>query len=122
MRNTNKKKPHQNLIAWQKAMNLVVEIYRVTDGFPKHEIYGLTAQMRRAAVSAPSNMAEGASGRTKDYYKNCLAISLGSLNELSTQLEIARRVGYLSDESTMKLENLLDECMALTHGLKKSLT
>jgi len=122
MKNTNKKKPHQNLTAWQKAMNLVVEIYRVTDGFPKHEIYGLTAQMRRAAVSAPSNMAEGASGRTKDYYKNCLAISLGSLNELSTQLEIARRVGYLSDESTMKLENLLDECMALKHGLKKSLT
>jgi four helix bundle protein len=59
------KKPHRNLVAWQKAMDLVMEIYRITKGFPETELYGLTAQLRRAAISVPSNIAEGAADRTR---------------------------------------------------------
>lgn len=114
-------KPHRNLIAWQKSVDLAVRVYRITECFPKHEVYALSSQMRRAAVSVPSNIAEGSSGRTVDQFKNFLSISLGSLNELSTQIEIAKRIGYLSEEDSQWLEQQTDECMALTHGLRKSL-
>jgi len=121
MKDQKNKKPDRNLLAWQKPVDLAVDVYRVTESFPKHELYGLTSQMRRAAVSVPSNIAEGASGRSKDQFKNFLSISIGSLNELSTQLEIAKRIGYLSEKDFQSLEQQTNEGMALTHGLKKSL-
>ena len=89
-------KPHKKLIAWQKSMDLVVSIYDVTDSFPKQETYGLVSQLRRAAVSVPSNIAEGAADRTPDQFRNFLSTAIGSLNEINTQLELALRVGYLS--------------------------
>jgi four helix bundle protein len=82
-------KPHKRLVAWQKNMELVVLIYDLTKRFPREEIYGLTSQLRRAAVSVPSNISEGAAGRSNDQFKNFLGIAVGSLNEVSTQLEIA---------------------------------
>ncbi len=88
-------KPHKKLIAWQKTMDLVVLIYRITENFPKQETYGLVSQMRRAAISAPSNIAEGAANRSKQQFVNFLGIALGSLNELNTQVEIAYRINYL---------------------------
>ena len=114
-------KPHKRLIAWQKSMDLVVLIYELTKGFPREETYGLTSQMRRAAVSAPSNIAEGAADRSKDQFRNFLRTAVGSLNELNTQLEIALRVGYLSEASHASAQQLLDECLAVTFGLKRSL-
>jgi len=114
-------KPHKKLIAWQKSMDLVVLIYRITNGFPKEELYGLVSQMRRAAVSGPSNIAEGAANRTTDQFRNFLSIAIGSLNELNTQLEIAFRVGYLSTTDHDDAQRLLDECLAVTYGLKRSL-
>ena len=93
-------RPHKKLLAWQKSMDLVVVIYSLTDSFPKHEIYGLSSQMRRASVSVPSNIAEGAAGRSKDQFRNHLSIALGSLSELETQLEIAQRINYLPAEKT----------------------
>ena len=114
-------KPHKNLIAWQKCMNLVVLIYKMTEDFPKSETYGLVSQMRRAAVSAPSNIAEGASDRSKEQFKNFLSISIGSLNELNTQLEIAFRIGYLNKTDHDGAQKLLDECLAVTYGLKRSI-
>lgn len=114
-------KPHKRLLAWQKSMDLVVEIYELTKSFPQDEIYGLTSQLRRASVSVPSNMSEGAAGRSVTQFRNFLSVSLGSLNEISTQLEIAYRVGYLDQGRLNDAESRVDECLALTFGLRKSL-
>lgn len=102
-------------------MDLVVLIYKITEDFPKSETYGLSSQMRRAAVSAPSNIAEGAADRSKTQFINFLSIAIGSLNELNTQIEIAFRVGYLSEDNHDKAQKHLDECLAVTYGLKKSI-
>lgn len=75
------KKPHRNLTAWQKAMDLAVEIYNITKDFPKQEIYGLTSQLRRAAISVPSNISEGAADRTVQQFSNFLSNAIGSLNK-----------------------------------------
>ncbi len=114
-------KPHTNLFAWQKSMDLVVTLYKVTSQFPKEEIYGLVAQIRRAAVSAPSNIAEGACGRSQDVFKNHLSIAIGSLNELLTQTEIAFRLAYIPKNIHEQVATQLDECLALVYGLRKSL-
>jgi four helix bundle protein len=114
-------KPHKRLLAWQKSMDLVVEIYELTKSFPKDEIYGLTSQLRRASVSVPSNLSEGAAGRSVIQFRSFLSVAIGSLNEVSTQLEIAYRVGYLDAHKRNSAERRVDECLALTFGLRKSL-
>lgn len=114
-------KPHKRLLAWRKSMDLVVRIYELTRTFPREETYGLTSQIRRASVSVPSNISEGAAGRSITQFKNFLSIAIGSLNEISTQLEIAYRVGYLDKSKLTEAESRVDECIALTFGLRKSL-
>ena len=114
-------KPHKKLIAWQKSMDLVVSIYDATRSFPKEETYGMVSQLRRAAVSVPSNIAEGAADRTTDQFRNFLSTAIGSLNEINTQLELALRVGYLSEERYDLIQAAVDECLAVTYGLKRSL-
>ena len=114
------RKPHKRLLAWLRAMDLVVKIYEMTAKFPRQEIYALSAQLRRAAVSVPSNISEGAAGRSKEQFCHYLLIGIGSLNEISTQLEIAYRVGYLVAQDFEQAEALVDECLALTYGLRKS--
>ena len=79
-------KPHRNLVAWQKGMEIVIEVYKLTQDFPDRELYGLSAQLRRAAISVPSNIAEGAADRTPSQFSHSLSHALGSLNELDTQL------------------------------------
>ena len=115
-------KPHKRLLAWQKSMELVVSVYEITRGFPRDEIYGLTSQIRRASVSVPSNISEGAAGRSSDQFRNFLGIAIGSLNEVSTQLEIANRIGYINIATHGETQKLVDKCLALTYGLKKKLT
>lgn len=115
------KKPHRNLTAWQKAMELVVAIYNVTKKFPKEEIYGLTSQLRRAAISVPSNIAEGAADRTTQQFSNFLSNAIGSLNEIDTQLDVALRLDYLKRDDYSYLYKILDDCIALIYGLRKSL-
>jgi four helix bundle protein len=115
------KKPHRNLLAWQKGMDLVSEVYKLTQNFPDRELYGLSGQLRRAAVSVPSNIAEGAANRTRSQFANFLSNALGSLNEIDTQLELSFRLGYLSDRSYNDITSLLNECLALTYGLRKSI-
>jgi len=88
----------QDLRIWQESMDLTVEIYRATTDFPRHEIYGLTSQMRRAAVSVPSNIAEGKGHRSDPDFVRFLFHARGSLLELQTQILIARRLEYLSEE------------------------
>jgi four helix bundle protein len=114
-------KPHKKLVAWQKSMDLVEEIYDSTKKFPREEIYGLTSQLRRAAISVPSNIVEGAAGRSSIQFKNYLGIAIGSLNELATQLEIALRIGYVNARDHSTADSHIDECLAVTYGLRKSL-
>lgn len=105
-------KPHKRLFAWQKSMKLVVDIYELTLSFPREETYGLTSQVRRASVSVPSNISEAAAGRSVSQFRNFLSVAQGSLNEISTQLEIAYRVGYLDKHKLDAAERQVDECLA----------
>ena len=114
-------KPHRNLIAWQKGMDLVMEVYRLTQNFPERELYGLSSQLRRASLSVPSNIAEGAADRTHAQFSHFLSSALGSLNEIDTQLEISFRLSYIPENEYLQLSKLLDECLAVTYGLKKSI-
>jgi len=91
---------HHELKAWQEAMELVKEIYRVTRDFPKEEIYGLVSQMRRAAVSIPSNISEGAARGGDREFIQFLIIARGSLSELETQLLISKDLGYLTPHAS----------------------
>lgn len=113
-------KPHKRLLAWRKSMDLVRVVYELTKTFPLEEVYALTSQIRRASVSVPSNISEGAAGRSAIQFRNYLSIAIGSLNEISTQLEIAFRVGYLDRNKFDDVEHQVDECLALTYGLRKS--
>ncbi|HAR72419.1 MAG TPA: four helix bundle protein [Flavobacteriaceae bacterium] len=88
---------HKDLKVWQESMNLVVEIYKITNYFPKEELYALTSQMKRSALSIPSNIAEGAGRNGKAEYCRFLYIALGSASELETQIEIAYRLNFISD-------------------------
>jgi four helix bundle protein len=91
------KTTHKDLKIWQNSIQLVIEVYNLTRAFPKEELYGLSSQMRRAAISVPSNIAEGAARKNKTEYLQFLYISLGSLSELETQLIIAEKIGYCED-------------------------
>jgi four helix bundle protein len=111
---------YKELEAWQVAMELVELTYRVTTRLPETEKYGLIAQMRRAAVSIPSNIAEGqARGLTRACI-NYLAIALGSLAELDTQAELAFRLNYLTREGSAELQLLIQSSRKLAYGLRRS--
>jgi four helix bundle protein len=90
-------KSHKDLKVWQESMTLVTQIYKVSEDFPKHEIYGLSSQIRRAAVSIPSNISEGAGRKGENEFTRFLYIALGSLSEVETQLEISLRLNYIKD-------------------------
>jgi four helix bundle protein len=94
---------YRDLVAWQRAMGLVTEVYRVTQGFPKTELYGLTAQLRRAAVSIPSNIAEGQARKSYADFQRFLRNARGSMVEVETQLLIARNLGYLEETAARTL-------------------
>ena len=88
---------HKDLIIWQKSMDLVEDIYKITLSFPKEEIYVLISQIRRAVVSIPSNIAEGAARNSKKEFKQFLYIALGSISEVETQILIANRLNYIKE-------------------------
>jgi four helix bundle protein len=108
---------YRDLIVWQRAKALAGEIYRATENFPKHEIYGLTSQLRRAAVSVASNIAEGQGHRTKGEFQHFLGQSRGSLLELETQPAIALDLSYLSSDEIAGLERKTVEVRRLLSGL-----
>jgi len=110
----------RDLIAWQKAMLLAELIYDVTDRFPHRERFGLAYQMRKSAVSIPSNIAEGHRRKTPGYVHH-LEIALGSHGELDTQCELATRRLFIKPTDRIKVEALLAEVGKLTHGLLRSL-
>lgn len=113
---------YSDLGVWQKAMNLVEEIYRLTRSFPKEEQFGLISQMRRAAVSIPSNIAEGYGRKATKAYINYLSISYGSLLELETQIQIGHRLDFLERSTMEKLLVQTNEVGRMLNGLQQSLT
>ena len=110
------------LIVWQKAMDLVTEIYKITATFPSEERFGLSSQARRAAVSIPSNIAEGHGRKASGAYLNHLSIAYGSLMELETQLQIALRLNFVSADETTTLLAQTKEIGKMLNGLKKSIS
>jgi four helix bundle protein len=114
-------KPHKKLNLWSDAVDLAQHIYTVTERFPSNEQFGLTSQVRRAAVSIPSNVAEGAARQTKKEFLNFLHIAKGSLSELDTQLEIARRLEYLDQARWEELDERLERIDRMLSGLVRSL-
>lgn len=112
---------YRDLIAWQKAMDLVEEVYKVTDQFPKREDYSLTDQIRRAAVSIPGNIAEGQAHHSHRGFSHYLRHARGSLAELEAQIQIALRLKYLSDPPTASILKQADEIGRILRGLITSL-
>ena len=110
-----KTKSFKDLIVWQKSYELVLEFYKMTGSFPKSEIYGLSQQMRRAAVSIPSNIAEGYGRKHKTEYNQFLYIAYGSLLELETQFLLAMDLNYISKNQT--IEKLLKEVGSMLYRM-----
>ena len=112
-------KAHHNLLVWQRSIRFVTDIYKLTETFPKNELYGLINQMRRAAVSIAANIAEGAARNSKREFNRFLSMAQGSVAELETHLIISENLGYCSD--IRSLLNELDEISKMIVGLMKSL-
>jgi four helix bundle protein len=113
-------KSFRDLVAWQLAMDLADRIYDVTEDFPQREWFGLAYQLRKSAVSIPSNIAEGSRRKTPGYVHH-LTISLGSHGELDTQCELATRRGFIKIADRADLESLIAEVGRVSHGLLRSL-
>ncbi|MGA0545470.1 four helix bundle protein [Brevundimonas sp. VNH65] len=112
---------HRDLKLWQISLDVTETLYRVTAGWPKHEQYGLISQVRRAAVSVPANVAEGAGRRTPGEFAHFVGIARGSLAELETLLIVARRLDYLDEPTYRAILNDLLELGRMTTGLLRSL-
>jgi len=112
---------YRELIAWQKAMDFAAEVYRVTRRFPKEELYGVTSQLRRAAISVPSNIAEGQGRQTTGEFRQFLGHARGSLLETETQILLSERLEYLGHETTEGLLKQSAEVGRILNGLLNSL-
>jgi four helix bundle protein len=108
---------YRELIVWQKGIELAKETYRITRRFPAHERFGLSSQMQRAAVSVPSNIAEGQARRSSAEFRQFLYQALGSLAEVDTQIVIANDLGYLGDGESARAEGLVKELRVMTYSL-----
>lgn len=106
---------YEKLTVWQKAIELAEMVHTITKKFPNDEQYGLVSQMRRAAVSIPSNIAEGSRRGTESYFKQFLHIAFGSAAELETQIKLSKRFGYLTDSKN--LEDLVGEVLKMLYAL-----
>lgn len=113
----NQPKSHRRLVLWQKSVRLAVEIHRVSRKLPQHELFGLAAQMNRAAVSIPSNVAEGAARHTTRDYIRFLYIARGSSAEIDTQLLLAEELGYLTCDELAPAVKISDEVGRLLNGV-----
>lgn len=119
--NNSKIGSHKDLIVWQKSMDLVVEIHKITENFPKSELYGLISQMRRCAVSVPSNIAEGRRRGTRKDFRQFLLMAFGSRAELETQIEISKKLKFGKVDDYKKADGLLDEVMRILNKMTNKL-
>ncbi len=111
----------KNIIAWQKAMSLVKDVYLLTEKFPKQEVYGLASQVNRSAISIPSNIAEGSGQNSNKEFVRFLDISISSSFELETQILLAKELGFVSDEKLNTVLEKLAEVQKLIFGFQKTL-
>ena len=114
-------RPHRKLDVWERSMEFVKDIYGATNTFPKSEIYGLSSQMRRAAVSIPSNLAEGAARKGKKEFSQYLNIAQGSISELDTQIELSLMLKYIDSKLYNDLMEKLSSISKMLFGLSRSL-
>ena len=114
-------RPYERFSAWALAHRLVLAVYSETHGWPKREWYGLTAQLRRAAVSVPSNLVEGSAKRGRAEFRRFVDISIGSLAEVEYQLRLARDLSYIGPERWQALDALISDLGRCLHGLSRSL-
>ena len=112
-------RPHEKLDVWTKSIEFVVHVYREAEGFPKEEKFGLTSQLRRAAVSIPANIAEGAGRQSAKEFAHFLSTAQGSASEVDTELLIANRLGYLVEDKYMTLRRELDDIGRMISGLSR---
>ncbi|MDD5464458.1 MAG: four helix bundle protein [Candidatus Moranbacteria bacterium] len=112
---------YKDLIVWKKSMDLVTEIYLLTEKFPKSELYGIVSQIRRCAVSIPSNIAEGKQRGTRKDYCHFLIMAFGSGAELETQLEISKRLNFCKKEECVLIDRLLNEIVRMLNKLISTL-
>lgn len=112
---------YRDLMVWQKSVDLVIEVYKLTEDFPSSELYGLTSQMRRAVVSIPANIAEGRRRGTRKDYRQFLLYAYGSGSELETFLEIAKRLSFASNLDYSKTDKLLLEIMKMLNTMTAKL-
>ena len=114
-------KSYKDLIVWKRSLELVVAVYELTENFPKYEMYGLTSQMRRAAISIPSNIAEGRRRGSRKDFRHFLLTSFGSGSELETQIEIAKLLPFGKTSDFKKVDSLLDEVMRMLNRMTSNL-
>ena len=112
---------YERFAAWRRCHDLTLSVYRATESFPKSELYGLTSQARRAAISAGANLAEGSMKKGRNEFRRFLDISIGSLAELSYLLRCAKDLGFLPEQNWAELERCRDHAAAVTWKLYKSL-
>ncbi len=112
---------YNNLQIWQQAMDLVEEIYKLTASFPIEEKFGLVSQMTRAAVSIPSNIAEGAGRNSDKDFAHFISIAIGSLYELNTQIVLSKRLGYIDQSQSQELQKKLDNLQRKSVSFKSKL-
>ena len=114
-------RPHEKLDVWKKAIDFVVIVYRATESFPNDEKFGLTSQIRRAAVSIPANIAEGAARQSNKEFIHFLSNAQGSASELETELLIGYRLGYLAENGYQEIRSTLDGIGRMIVGLSQHL-
>lgn len=112
-------RPHENLEVWKRSIDLVIEIYEITKSFPAEEKFGLISQIRRAAVSIPANIAEGAARQSDKEFANFLSIAQGSASELETELLISQKLHYISAENYTKIYEELNTISRMIIGLSQ---
>ena len=113
------RKPHKKLDLWKLSMDHAVQVYKVTERFPQEERYGITGQIRRAGISIPSNIAEGAARQTRKEFVNYLHMAQGSLSEMDTLLELAKRLEFLPLEDWNTLDNDMERMDKMLSGLTR---
>jgi four helix bundle protein len=112
---------YRDLMIWKKGIELVKVVYGLTRKFPDFEVYGLASQLRRSAVSVPSNIAEGQGRQHTAEFRQFLHVALGSVAEVDTQIIIAHELGYISDQEATNIERRIDEIRKMTYALIKKL-
>ena len=113
-------KPHKKLDVWKVSMQLSRTIYHLTAGYPSEERFELISRMRRAAVSIPSNLAEGAARTSNNEFRNFLSIARGSLSELDTQLDLSEQLGFITEQSRSELDRLMTRIDKMLYALYQS--